>query len=279
MYFSLRVTLMCLLLIVQHTAIAAAWNDTYEFGNDCPILTKDLTEYDEIYVEYNGKDVSSSCNKFKFRGRGEKSLDEYSICVTPLYFNDRTCAVEVDIMTSFSAEATEKITCTDIKRYKYCGLPDDTLSIVFKSTHGRSADDASFMLLVTATKGRDEMMGAGFLIVPLMILVVGGLFAMISSTSKLCLCVCRRNQLFGRLMVLEPGNRIPGTGYVLFSGPPDLSKMTTTDLVSPQGVYQVSLNPQPVQYTDTLPAANQWTDAPPKYEELTDVLTHNQQNA
>lgn len=55
--------------------------------------------------------------------------------------------------------------------------------------------------------------------------------------------------------------------------------MTTTDLVSPQGVYQVSLNPQPVQYTDTLPAANQWTDAPPKYEELTDVLTHNQQNA
>lgn len=52
-----------------------------------------------------------------------------------------------------------------------------------------------------------EMMGAGFLIVPLMILVVGGLFTMISSTSKLCLCVCRRNQLFGRLMVLEPGNR------------------------------------------------------------------------
>lgn len=52
-----------------------------------------------------------------------------------------------------------------------------------------------------------EMMGAGFLFVPLMILVVGGLFAMISSTSKLCLCVCRRNQLFGRLMVLEPGNR------------------------------------------------------------------------
>lgn len=66
---------------------------------------------------------------------------------------------------------------------------------------------------------------------------------------------------------------------MLFSGPPDLSKMTTTDLVSPQGVYQVSLNPQPEQYTDTLPAANQWTDAPPKYEELTDVLTHNQQNA
>lgn len=66
-----------------------------EFGNDCPIFTKDLTECDEIYVEYNGKDVVSPCNKFKFRGRGKEILDEYSICVTPLNFNDRTCAVEV----------------------------------------------------------------------------------------------------------------------------------------------------------------------------------------
>lgn len=78
-----------------------------EFGNDCPIFTKDLTECDEIYVEYNGKDVVSPCNKFKFRGRGKEILDEYSICVTPLNFNDRTCAVEVDIITSLSEVATK----------------------------------------------------------------------------------------------------------------------------------------------------------------------------
>lgn len=249
--------------------MAAGWNDTYEFGNDCPIFTKDLTECDEIYVEYNGKDVVSPCNKFKFRGRGKEILDEYSICVTPLNFNDRTCAVEVDIITSLSEVATKKITCTEMKRYKYCGFLDDTLSIVFKSIHGRSADDASFRLLVTATKRRDEMVNTGVLLVPLMILVVGGLAVMSSRISKFCLCLSRRNPLIGRLIVLEPGNRIPGTGYVVYSGPPDLNKMTTTALIFPQGVYQVSSNPQPVQSTGTLAAANQRTDAPPKYDDLT----------
>lgn len=51
-----------------------------------------------------------------------------------------------------------------------------------------------------------EMMGVGFLIVFLMIFVVGGFFMMIFSIFKFCLCVCRWNQLFGRLMVLELGN-------------------------------------------------------------------------
>lgn len=123
-----------------------------------------------------------------------------------------------------------------MKRYKYCGFPDDTLSIVFKSIHGRSAD-ASFRLLETATKRRDEMLNTGVLLVPLMILVVGGLAVMSSRTSKFCLCVSRRNPLNGRLIVLEPGNWIPGTGYVVYSGPPDLSKMTATALISPQRVY------------------------------------------
>lgn len=78
-----------------------------EFGNDCFIFIKDFMEYDEIYVEYNGKDVFFSCNKFKFRGRGEKSLDEYLICVIFFYFNDRICVVEVDIMILFSVEVIE----------------------------------------------------------------------------------------------------------------------------------------------------------------------------
>lgn len=51
-----------------------------------------------------------------------------------------------------------------------------------------------------------EMMSVGFLIVFLMIFVVGGFFVMIFSIFKFYLCVCRWNQLFGRLVVLELGN-------------------------------------------------------------------------
>lgn len=56
---------------------------------------------------------------------------------------------------------------------------------------------------------------------------------------------------------------------MVYSGPPDLRKMTATALISPQGVYQVSSNPQPEQSTGTLAAATKWTDAPPKYDDLT----------
>lgn len=71
-----------------------------EFGEDCPFLSKDVDEDSAIYVEYNGKKVASNCDYFKFRGRGDDVLDEYSVCVTPVYFNDTKCAVEIDIKTS-----------------------------------------------------------------------------------------------------------------------------------------------------------------------------------
>lgn len=73
-----------------------------EFGADCPIFTKDVDEGNEIYIEYKGKEVASYCDDLKFRGRGNDILDEYSVCVTPLYFNDDDCAVEIDIKTSFN---------------------------------------------------------------------------------------------------------------------------------------------------------------------------------
>lgn len=275
MDFLLRITLVSSLLILPHIAVAIGCNDTYEFGNDCPILARDVTEDDEIYVEYNGKEVVSHCTKFKFRGMGEGGLlDESSICVTPLDFNDKTCAVEVDVVSSFSEVTTKKITCnTEIKRYKYCGIRYDTLTIVFKNIHGRSANDASFRLLVTATKRRDGPVDFGILIIPLLILVTGSLALLSSCTSKFCLCVCRRNLANGRVIILEPRNQTSGSTYVVYPGQLDLSRMTTTVLLSPPGVYPLGSNPQQEGAADTHSAANQWTDAPPKYEDLSDFLT------
>lgn len=71
-----------------------------EFGEDCSSNTNDLYEDDELYVEYNGKTVGFFCDSFKFSGRGVRLSDEYSVCVTPLYFNDSECAVEINIKTS-----------------------------------------------------------------------------------------------------------------------------------------------------------------------------------
>lgn len=50
-----------------------------------------------MYVEYNGKPVSFICDNYAFRGSGDDVFDEYSVCVTPLHFNDSNCAVEVEL--------------------------------------------------------------------------------------------------------------------------------------------------------------------------------------
>lgn len=72
------------------------------FGKDCLLNTTDVDENDKIHVEYNGKTVDFGCHYFKFRRRKYGFLDEHSLCVTPLYFNDSDCAVDIDIKTSLS---------------------------------------------------------------------------------------------------------------------------------------------------------------------------------
>ena len=72
------------------------------FGEDCKYLTKYLDEDDKIYVEYNGKNVRGGCNTFQFKGENDDDyLDEYKVCLTPVYFTDPDCAVNVNIKTSY----------------------------------------------------------------------------------------------------------------------------------------------------------------------------------
>ena len=73
-----------------------------EFGESCQkYVTKYLDEDDKIYVEYNGKNVDRSCNAFQFKGESDDYLDEYKVCLTPVYFTDPDCAVSVNIKSSY----------------------------------------------------------------------------------------------------------------------------------------------------------------------------------
>lgn len=79
---------------------------------------------------------------------------------------------------------------------------------IFSSSYNQGLSVATFYInSVYFIFCETEMLNTGVLLVPLMILVVGGLAVMSSRTSKFCLCVSRRNPLNGRLIVLEPGNR------------------------------------------------------------------------
>lgn len=82
-----------------------------EFGKNCSEYYNFLDEDNEMYVEYNGKTVDHyNCDYFKFRGKGDEMKDEYSVCVTPLYFVDLDCTVKINIKTSI--RGVSKHVCT-----------------------------------------------------------------------------------------------------------------------------------------------------------------------
>jgi hypothetical protein len=80
-----------------------------EYGKDCTVFWKYLDEGDRIYVEYNGKDVVFPCDDYSFKGRGDATLDEYEVCVTPLNFTDPNCAVRLDYKDLYDGKLLQVI--------------------------------------------------------------------------------------------------------------------------------------------------------------------------
>lgn len=268
----LSLSLTSVLLIFSHIALASGYETTYEFGADCPIFTKDVDEGNEIYIEYKGKDVESYCDDLKFRGRGNDILDEYSVCVTPLYFNDDDCAVEIDIKTSFNGVTKHKITCTD-NSANYCGPQDETLYIVFKKRFGKSTRNANFKLKITTKKEYDYDESHAYLIGAIVGGIIGGLVLITVCIAIFCWCVCRRKPSQGT--VFNPAQGYPGTGnpYVVYDAQTQQNTMTTPSSISSPGVYPMASYPEPGGPTNPQTHGNNLSDPPPNYDAATETST------
>ncbi|XP_078309719.1 uncharacterized protein LOC111107293 [Crassostrea virginica] len=72
-------------------------NTTYEVGKDCslPENTKYVTTNSTFLIEFNGSNVSSSCNRLNFMS-GDSTWRENTVCFTPLYFNDPECSLRLE---------------------------------------------------------------------------------------------------------------------------------------------------------------------------------------
>lgn len=53
--------------------------------------------------------VGFFCDSYKFSGRGVRRSDEYSVCVTPLHFNDSECAVEKTPIKTYITGVSEHV--------------------------------------------------------------------------------------------------------------------------------------------------------------------------
>lgn len=268
-----------ILLIFSPVALVYGYRKTYEFGEDCSSNTNDLYEDDELYVEYNGKTVGFFCDSFKFSGRGVRLSDEYSVCVTPLYFNDSECAVEINIKTSNTGVSEHKITCSENKNTQYCGPQDETLYIEFDDRFGRGTNKASFKLKITAKKEfkyTDKRISYSSAAIGALILgVIGGTAIITVFAAVCCCCLCRWKPSRRRVFKPDPPQLYPSTAipYVIYSGQTQQSKMTTPSDISSPVVCTMALYPSPQGNVSPRTTDNKLSDQHLSYGDLKDSKT------
>ncbi|XP_048742686.1 uncharacterized protein LOC125656135 [Ostrea edulis] len=178
---------------------------SYEFGDDCSVSFEEVNEDRQIYVEYNGKKVGFLCDYFSFEGQGKEILDEYEVCVTPIYFQDPDCAVRLDYQTSYGGKTLQSVTCDKNYNTKYCGPRDDFFYINFEKRDSKSTSNARFKLLVTANKVFDY----GGLVGAIIGGVIGGIVLITVVTGVVCFFVCRRKPTQGRVLNPSQTNQTP----------------------------------------------------------------------
>ncbi|XP_052677555.1 uncharacterized protein LOC128158657 isoform X1 [Crassostrea angulata] len=262
-------------LIFSHVGFVFGDETTYEFGEDCLFITKDVDYDEEMYVEYNGKTVDLSCDYFRFGGPGYGFFNEYSVCVTPLYFNDSECAVKLNIKTSLFESTKHKITCTENKIAPYCGPKNENLYIEFEKRYGRDTNGAKFKLKITTRKEyvAKESTSSKYVIGAIIGGVIGGLVLITVCIAIYCWCVCRRKPSQGR--VLNPTLGYPATSnpYAVQAAQTQQSMMATPSSVLSPVVYPIGSQPSPQGTASPQTIENKLASVPPSYDAFTESST------
>lgn len=89
-----------------------------EFGKNCTSSPSSDRHYQGIVNEnrqlditYEGKTVNDYCATISFKGVGDgpSVRDEYKVCVTPVHFNDPSCAVQLNFTENASLDVFKVI--------------------------------------------------------------------------------------------------------------------------------------------------------------------------
>uniref|UniRef100_K1Q2B9 Uncharacterized protein n=1 Tax=Magallana gigas TaxID=29159 RepID=K1Q2B9_MAGGI len=131
-----------------------------EFGRNCTSSSSetyyhgDVNETRQFDVTYRGRALKYYCASigFKGSGKGESLRDEYKVCVTPRFFNDPGCAVQLNFTDDVYAETLQTIDCLNNNVTKFCNGQDKYLYIDFEFLNESELSRANFKLLVTAEK-------------------------------------------------------------------------------------------------------------------------------
>lgn len=186
--------------------------------------------------------------------------------MTPLYFNDSDCAVDIDIKTSLSGVTQHKIACIANESVQYCGPKNKTLFIQFKKQYGKDTNNVRFKLKITAKKDYDynkthTSHNAGY------VGVILGIFITLVWVAICCYWVFRRKS--SQKSVFNPTQLYLSTEipYVIYSAQTQQTMVATTSNISSPGVYSMSSCAPPQSDTSPRTTDRNVSDVPPSYEE------------
>ncbi|XP_056000592.1 uncharacterized protein LOC125656133 [Ostrea edulis] len=206
MMVSIKATIRSALFTIIYLArVFVEGTKTYEFGKDCSVSFAKVNEDRHLYVEYNGENVGWWCDDFSFNGKADEIMDEYEVCVKPLYFSDPDCAVQLEYTTTYGGVTLQSVTCLKNYNTEYCGPQDEFLYINFKKRSGISTSNAGFKLLVTGKKVFDYGAFVGAIAGG----VIGGLILISMGIGLVCCCACKRKPTQGRVLNPNQPNQTP----------------------------------------------------------------------
>nr|XP_022298121.1 uncharacterized protein LOC111107284 [Crassostrea virginica]XP_022298122.1 uncharacterized protein LOC111107284 [Crassostrea virginica]XP_022298123.1 uncharacterized protein LOC111107284 [Crassostrea virginica]XP_022298124.1 uncharacterized protein LOC111107284 [Crassostrea virginica] len=280
--------LIFLLVLVNFCGILfveAVKYDTYEFGKDCVVLFKTVSEDKQIYITYNGTSVYSFCDDFSFQTDLRESASN-KICVKPLYFKDPNCSVRLNLTATYGGTVLHTITCIDGNSNKsFCGDYEDFLFVYFEKLGSLSTANAKFKFLVYVEK-KDEDIAIGWVIFGG---VVGVIILCTLVAAVVFWCVCRRKPTQGRVLTPNQASSTPGVSQPGFpqatytaaqSSNPNASlypvgnygpQYATGQTQHQPQSYSTPYQPPPQQYPplSEFPEKQASAPPPPSYDEVT----------
>lgn len=157
----LQSLLICLFVLGHLQLVDAMETVAYEFGKNCTSSPSSdrhyrgiVNENRQLDITYEGKTVNDYCATISFKGVGDgpSVRDEYKVCVTPVHFNDPSCAVQLNFTENASLDVFKSIDCVNYNVSKFCGGQKNLVFMELKVLNESEVSRANFKLLVTAEK-------------------------------------------------------------------------------------------------------------------------------
>ncbi|XP_052098913.1 uncharacterized protein LOC127733632 [Mytilus californianus] len=184
------------------TAVFGKSEKTYTFGKDCSVSIEHVDEDKSITVVYNGIDALKYCDDMSFIGRDAGYLNEYEICITPEFYEDPDCAVELTYRDQYDGTPLKKYTCYDKPTTKYCGEQDAYMYIYLTPKSPSNLGNVQVKLKIEAVMTYNYYTTIGIIIGS----VIGGILV-ISVVIGVILCItCRGRRSPGQ--VINPGTGV-----------------------------------------------------------------------